>query len=99
MYNVDSTRVAFSTNLSGPYTTDENYTLTHSGVIADGTVEVNDALEAPKYYIRLGYAKDGRINLNAMLQGALMDSTKVLWEQTSFSSADWNTPGGVYEIS
>lgn len=98
VYNVDSTRVAFSTNLSGPYTTDENYTLTHSGIISDGTVEVDEALEGTKYYIRLGYAKDGRINLNAMLQGALMDSTKVLWEQTSFSPADWNTPGGAMKF-
>ncbi len=91
VYNVDSTRIAISENVNGPYTTDENFITTHSGTTSNGTVEIDKAIELPLYYLRVGYAKDGRINLNAMLQGPLMDSTKVLWQQTSFAPANWTT--------
>ncbi len=98
VYNIDSTRIAFSQNLSGPYTTPENLTLTHSGTASDGTVEINSAFEDQDYFIRLGFAKDGRINLNAMLQGPLMDSTKVIWEDTDFFITNWITSLGTMQF-
>jgi hypothetical protein len=42
----------------------------------------------------VGYSKDGRINLKAMLQGPLMDSTKVLWLDSDFLVSNWNVTIG-----
>lgn len=90
---VDETRVAFSPDNIEPYYTSDNFTLTHTGTTFDGTVEINDAIASPIYYIRLGFAKNGKINLKAMLQGPLMNKKKVLWEDINFSNSNWSVSG------
>ena len=95
VYTKDSTRVALSDiGENGPFDTDDAWTTTHTGTPSNGTVAANDAIAVPKYYARVGYSKDGRINLKAMLQGPLMDSTKVLWQDTDFSVSNWNVTAG-----
>lgn len=91
---VDETRIAFSPDNIQPYYTDENWILTHSGTTSNGTIEVNDAIASSLYYIRLGFAKNGKINLKAMLQGPLMSKKKVLWEDVNFNVSNWNLSGG-----
>lgn len=99
VYNVDSTRVAISLNPNGPYFTHEDIPLTHSGTTSNGSVEINGAAESPTFYLRLGFAKDGRIGLKAMLQGPLMDSTKVVWERVVFYPTSWTTPPGAMKFA
>ncbi len=84
VYDAESTRVAISESILGTYYTNEQWLTTHTGTFANGTVEVNEAVEAPLYFLRVGYAKNGRISLKAMLQGALMSSTKVIWREVDF---------------